>query len=97
MEYFGYGSNKKESPTSARKKWGNAQVAATLRISESMTIRQLQEECKLRGIRNYSGLNKNALLDLLGVGTIWMSVSMSKMNQNSHTQQNEAKSYTTDG
>jgi len=38
MEYFGYGSDKKESPTSARKKWGNAQVAATLRISESMTI-----------------------------------------------------------
>jgi len=50
----------------------------------------------MRGIRNYSGLNKNALLDLLGVGTIWMSVSMSKMNQNSHTQQNEAKSYTTE-
>jgi len=57
------------------KKRGNAKHAATLRISESMTVAQLQEECKLRSIRGYSGLTKDSLLDLLGVGTVWMALS----------------------
>jgi len=68
------------------KKRGNAKHAATLRISESMTVAQLQEECKLRSIRGYSGLTKDSLLDLLGVGTVWMALSVSKTERESKKQ-----------
>ena len=50
---------------------GSAKEATTLKVSESLTIPQLQEECKFRGIRGFSGKNKEWLLDELGYGTVW--------------------------
>ncbi|KAG7372047.1 TraC DNA primase [Nitzschia inconspicua] len=50
---------------------GNAKDATTLRISDLMTIAQLKEECQHRGIKGFSGKNKNWMLDQLGVGSVW--------------------------
>ncbi|CAB9510019.1 Domain of unknown function (DUF1738) [Seminavis robusta] len=55
---------------------GNADDAATLKISDSMTVSQLQEECKTRGIKGLSGKNKDWLLEQLGVGSTWQTMSM---------------------
>jgi hypothetical protein len=52
---------------------GNAQDAATLRISDLMTVSQLQEECRLRQIKGFSNKSKDWLLEQLGVGSIWQS------------------------
>ena len=61
---------------SAAKKRGNANDAATLRITDNMTVSQLQDECRLRGIKGISGKTKDWLLEILGVGSIWQTMSM---------------------
>ena len=65
----------------ATKKRGNAQDATTLRISDAMTVGQLQEECRTRGISGYSGKNKDYLLEQLGAGSIWQTMSMKTKKQ----------------
>jgi hypothetical protein len=53
---------------------GNAKEAALLRISDLMTVQQLQEECRHRGtIKGFSNKNKSWLLDQLVVGSVWQS------------------------
>lgn len=62
------------SPSSSPKKRnakGCAKDATTLRISEAMTVPQLQQECKFRGIKGFSGKAKGWLLNELEVGSIW--------------------------
>eukprot|EP00977_Amphora_coffeiformis_P020385 scaffold8204_cov177-Amphora_coffeaeformis.AAC.3 len=100
MDYYNYYSSDDEDSYDSRaapnfQMRGNAQAATTLRISEAMTVRQLKEECKLRGIRKYSGLTKHTMLDLLGVGTVWMSVSVPNMKQERKARQKQPKSSTT--
>jgi Domain of unknown function (DUF5710) len=64
---------KKQAKVSSR---GNASDATTLKVSDNMTVNQLQEECKLRGIKGLSGKNKDWLLDQLGAGSTWQAISM---------------------
>ena len=54
---------------------GSASDAVTLRISDTMTKSQLQEECKLRGIKGHSGKNKEWLLEQLHVGSVWLAMA----------------------
>jgi Domain of unknown function (DUF5710) len=64
---------KKQAKVSLR---GNASDAATLKVSDSMTVSQLQEECKIRGIKGLSGKNKDWFLEQLGVGSTWQAMGM---------------------
>lgn len=59
------------SPPKKQKTKGSAADATTLRINDTMTVQQLQQECKHRGIKGFSGKNKDWLLDQLEVGSIW--------------------------
>jgi hypothetical protein len=59
------------SPPKKRKVKGNAKDDSTLRISEAMTVPQLQQECKFRGIKGFSAKSKDWLLNELEVGSIW--------------------------
>lgn len=43
------------------------------RISSTMTVKQLQEECIFRGVKGHYGKSKNWLLEQLGVGSLWHS------------------------
>lgn len=64
---------------------GNASDATKLRISNNMTVPQLQEECKLRGIKGFSSKNKEELLDQLQVGSIWQTMSLNSAARNKLT------------
>lgn len=64
---------KLSTTTSASRRRGNAADAALLRINENMTVGQLQEECKFRGIKGLSGKNKDWLLEQLEIGSIWQA------------------------
>ena len=64
-------SSPNSKPKAAARRRGNAADATLLRINENMTVAQLQEECKYRGIKGLSGKNKDWLLEQLEVGSIW--------------------------
>ena len=64
-------SDRKEMPPKKRARAGNAAAAATLRITHDMTVSQLKDECRLRGVRGFSNKPKDWLLHQLGVGTVW--------------------------
>lgn len=75
------------SPEKAKKKSsaqrrGNAAQAFRVRISDVMTVTQLQDECRHRDINGLSGKNKTWLLDQLGVGTVWKSHPLSANAKN---------------
>lgn len=69
-------SAKKKPPPSARA--GVTKGNATLRISDCMTVSQLKDECRYRGITGFSNKNKAWLLDQLVVDSVWQSVSSSE-------------------
>ena len=54
---------------------GNSKDATALRITDFMTVPQLQDECRFRGIRGFSGKSKAWLLETLHVGSVWKSVN----------------------
>ncbi|CAJ1946591.1 unnamed protein product [Cylindrotheca closterium] len=62
---------KSKAKTSAQR--GNAEQASRIQISDILTVSQLQDECRHRGIKGLSGKSKTWLLDQLGVGTVWLS------------------------
>ena len=65
---------------------GNAKDATRLRISETMTVPQLQQECKFRGIKGFSAKTKDWLLGQLGVGSVWQSHADWQNEKNSKVQ-----------
>jgi Domain of unknown function (DUF5710) len=67
---------KKQQQQSASRR-GNAEDASALKISDRMTVNQLQNECKHRGIKGSSGKAKDWLLEHLGEGTKWLSADAS--------------------
>lgn len=72
-ERYYRGSSEPHAKPKGAKARGNAKAAARLRISEAMTVSQLQQECKFRGIRGFSAKTKDRLLLELGVGSFWQS------------------------
>jgi len=80
-------SSSSSSPEKSKKKSsaqrGNAEQASRMQISDTMTVSQLQDECRHRGIKGFSGQNKTWLLDQLGVGTVWLSHPSSAIGKTS--------------
>jgi hypothetical protein len=68
--YASHSSTQYDSGPTSR---GNAEMAKLPMISSKMTLSQLQEECRYRGVRGFSNKKKDWLLDTLGLGTIWQS------------------------
>ena len=65
-----------QKPSPSVKRRGNAQEAATLRVSDSMTVAQLQDEFRHRGLTGgVSGKSKTWLLEQLGVGSVWQTMT----------------------
>ena len=63
-KFTNYVTDKAEAKKQATKQIRDAQKrgkAAATRISDAMTVPQLKEECRTRGIKGYSGKNKGAL------------------------------------
>lgn len=61
------------SSSGDKRKRGNAQDAALLRVNDNMTVAQLHEECRFRKITGMSGKKKDWLLQQLKSGTVWQS------------------------
>ncbi|KAL3934693.1 MAG: hypothetical protein SGBAC_009639 [Bacillariaceae sp.] len=61
------------------------------RISGVMTVRQLQGECRHRGLKKFSGKSKAWLLDQLGAGTVWQSCPSSTITETSASAKTMAK------
>ena len=68
--YASHSSTQYDSGPTSR---GNAEMAKLPMISSKMTLSQLQEECRYRGVRGFSNKRKDWLLDTLGLETIWQS------------------------
>jgi Domain of unknown function (DUF5710) len=84
---------KREVPSpKGRARAGNAKAATALRISEDMTVSQLQDECRLRGVRGFSNKTKDWLLEQLVVGSIWDSASSAASSAASSTKKNASSS-----
>lgn len=80
---------KEKSPK--KQKRGHSLDATRLRINEAMTVSQLQTECRFRGIRGFSGKNKDWMLQQLTVGSIWQSFDASPSSSMKEPNKGETK------
>ena len=82
---------RKQPPPSSSARKGNAEEATALRINDDMTVWQLQNECRCRGVQGFSNKNKAWLLDQLVVGSVWQSVSSASSSNASSANKKERR------